>query len=62
MIILFYLLKESVEQQRRLFVKTMPYTNPDMTDFIERSGILKKESTLYIRLLNELRKFCKLET
>lgn len=62
MIILLYLLKESVEQQRRLFVKTMPYTNPDMTDFIERSGILKKESTLYIRLLNELRKFCKLKT
>lgn len=62
MIVLIYLLKESVEQQRRLFVKTMPYTNPDMTDFIERSGILKKESTLYIRLLNELRKFCKLET
>ncbi|XP_061398999.1 uncharacterized protein LOC133334683, partial [Musca vetustissima] len=40
----------------RLFVKTKPYQNPDMSDFIERSGMLKKEATLYQRLLNELKK------
>ncbi|XP_065356696.1 uncharacterized protein LOC135951057 isoform X1 [Calliphora vicina] len=47
---------ESHVSQKRLFVKTMPYQNPDMCDFIEKSGILKKESTLYMRLLNEMRK------
>uniref|UniRef100_A0A1I8NRG7 CHK kinase-like domain-containing protein n=1 Tax=Stomoxys calcitrans TaxID=35570 RepID=A0A1I8NRG7_STOCA len=40
----------------RLFVKTRPYQNPDMSDFIERSGMLKKESTLYQNLLNELKR------
>ncbi|XP_005184251.2 uncharacterized protein LOC101895906 [Musca domestica] len=40
----------------RLFVKTKPYQNPDMSDFIERSGMLTKEATLYQKLLNELKK------
>ncbi|XP_073822386.1 uncharacterized protein [Musca autumnalis] len=40
----------------RLFIKSKPYQNPDMSDFIERSGMLKKEATLYQKLLNELRK------
>ncbi|KAI8125737.1 hypothetical protein CVS40_3977 [Lucilia cuprina] len=53
----YQLENENNVTERRLFVKTMPYQNPDMSDFIERSGILKKESTLYMRLLNELRKF-----
>ncbi|XP_067622962.1 uncharacterized protein [Eurosta solidaginis] len=52
-----YQLKNSNEiKKTRMFIKSLPYQNPEMTAFIEGCGMLVKEAAIYERLLNELRK------
>jgi len=47
-------------QTSRLFVKSVIFQNANMEFYMEKMGLIKKESKLY-ELLNDLKKFCKFE-
>ncbi|BFF94524.1 uncharacterized protein DMAD_12131 [Drosophila madeirensis] len=53
----YQLADEQEEQTTRLFVKSVIFQNANMEFYMEKKGLIKKETKLYELLLNELKKF-----